>query len=142
MRVTLISLMFVAVLGSCSSSSEPTPTGAVCPDPDPMSLTWDSFGDHFMTTYCTSCHDSTLTHAQRNGAPLYHDYDMLSGVLETVDHVDEYAGAGPKASNSDMPPSRCPSVPGGSLDRDCPQPTEDERTQLSVWLACEAKRGH
>lgn len=141
MRLALTSLLF-ALVASCSSSSEPTPTGAVCPTPDPMTLTWDSFGQHFMTTYCTSCHDSALTHAKRNGAPLYHDYDTLAGVLETIDHVDEYAGAGPKASNSEMPPSKCPSTPGGSLDTSCPQPSDEERTQLSLWLACEQTRDH
>ncbi|HEY0192712.1 MAG TPA: hypothetical protein VGC42_16445 [Kofleriaceae bacterium] len=141
MRLALLFSFIAATLG-CSSSSTPTPTGAECPSPDPMSLTWDSFGSHFMTTYCTDCHDSTLKHAQRNGAPLYHDYDMLSGVLETIDHVDEYAGAGPAASNSDMPPSKCPTTPGGPLDRACPQPTDDERAQLSIWLACEKARDH
>ena len=107
-----------------------------------MTLTWDSFGNHFMQTYCTDCHASTLKHAQRNGAPLFHDYDTLMGVLEIPDHIDEYAGSGPGATNTRMPPSKCPTTPGGSLDRACPQPTEDERTQLSVWLACEVARPH
>jgi len=29
---------------------------------------------------------------------------------------------------------------GGPLNRDCPKPTTDERTTLSVWLACEKAR--
>jgi hypothetical protein len=41
-----------------------------------------------------------------------------------------------------MPPARCPSTPGGALDRDCPQPTQQQREDLSVWLACEALRPH
>lgn len=139
MRLALISLVFA--LG-CSSSGNPTPTGATCPDPDPMTLTWDSFGQHFMETYCTACHDSALKHSQRNGAPLYHDYNTLMGVLQTIDHVDEYAGSGPAASNSEMPPSKCPSTPGGSADTACPQPSEEERSQLAIWLACEANREH
>jgi hypothetical protein len=41
-----------------------------------------------------------------------------------------------------MPPSRCPSVAGGSLDVDCTQPTADERRKLAEWLACEKNRVH
>jgi uncharacterized membrane protein len=131
-------LLFLLV--SCSSS--PKPTGTVCPDPDPMTLTYDNFGRDFMTKYCTVCHSSELTRSQRNGAPLYHDFDSLLGVLQTADHVDEQAGNGPDANNNFMPPERCPSTPGGSLDRNCPQPTADERTKLAEWIACERNRPH
>ena len=41
-----------------------------------------------------------------------------------------------------MPPARCPSTPGGKIDRDCPQPTLQQRKDLSVWLACEVARQH
>jgi len=88
------------------------------------------------------CHASSLTHAQRNGAPLYHDYDTLRGVLEIPDHIDSYAGEGPAAHNTAMPPGQCPSTPGGSLNTDCRQPSEAERTNLSLWLACERLRPH
>jgi hypothetical protein len=114
----------------------------VCPTPDPQTLTWDSFGQKFMTDYCTICHASTLVHAQRNGAPLAHDFDTLMGVLRLPDHIDRYTGSGPAAHNTQMPPGRCPSVAGGPLDRGCPEPTDDERTQLSIWLACELVRPH
>lgn len=139
MRLVLMSLLFAV---GCSNSAKPTPTGAACPSPDPMTLTWDNFGQKFMQDYCTDCHSSTLTHAQRNGAPLFHDYDTLMGVLEIPDHIDQWAGAGPKATNTVMPPGECPTTPGGSLNRDCPQPTDDERTKLSIWLACEVARPH
>lgn len=52
------------------------------------------------------------------------------------------AGSGPDAHNTRMPPGRCPSTPGGPLDRDCAKPTDEERTNLSMWLACEVKRPH
>ena len=120
--------------------ADPTPTQAVCPDPDPMSLTYDSFGQRFMADYCTMCHASTLVRSQRNGAPLYHDLDTLEGTMLFAGHVDEQAGAGPAAINQRMPPDRCPSIAGGSLDSKCKQPTDEEREQLSVWLACEANR--
>ncbi|HEU4731611.1 MAG TPA: hypothetical protein VFT22_27135 [Kofleriaceae bacterium] len=134
--------LFGFALVACTNTSAPTPMGTVCPDPDPGTLTWDNFGQKFMADYCTACHDSQLSHAQRNGAPLFHDYDTLAGVLELPDHVDEYAGSGPDAHNTIMPPGRCPSVPGGSLDRDCPTPSDAERTMLSMWIACEIKRPH
>src|SRR6476646_370872 len=113
MRLRLIISLLVA---GCTNTAVPTPTKAVCPDPDPGTLTWASFGQQFMVTYCNDCHSSTLVHAQRNGAPLYHDYDTLMGVLQIPDHIDSYSGAGPAADNTLMPPSRCPTTPGGPLD--------------------------
>src|ERR1041385_72737 len=133
MRFIVIGLLGAWIAG-CGSTPGPRPTKAGGPSPDPGTLTWTSFGQQFMTQFCTDCHSSTLVHSQRNGAPLYHDYDTLMGVLSIVDHVDEWAGAGPAADNTIMPPGRCPSMPGGSLDRDCPQPSEQQRKDLSVWL--------
>ena len=138
MRIFVIGLL----LAACSDPPPPTPTGTVCPDPDPGTLTWDNFGQKFMADYCTMCHSSSLQHAQRNGAPLYHDYDTLRGVLQIPDHIDSYAGAGPVAHNSAMPPSQCPSTPGGPLSTDCRVPSDAERTNLSLWIACERLRPH
>jgi hypothetical protein len=130
------------LVAGCTSTAVPTPTQAMCPDPDPGTLTWDNFGHQFMTSFCTDCHASSLVHSQRNGAPLYHDYDTLMGVLQIPDHIDQYAGSGPAAHNTVMPPDRCPTDPGGALNRDCAKPSDDDRTKLSVWLACERKRPH
>lgn len=138
MRLVLLGVL----IAGCTNTAVPTPTQAVCPDPDPQTLTWDSFGQPFMTDFCTSCHSSALPHDQRNGAPLYHDYDTLMSVLEIPDHIDSYAGSGPAADNTLMPPGRCPTTPGGPLDRDCPKPSEQQRKDLAVWLACERARPH
>ncbi|MBL0219872.1 MAG: hypothetical protein IPQ07_39155 [Myxococcales bacterium] len=137
MRHALILTLLVACGGGT-----PTPTGTVCPDPDPGTLTYDNFGKPFMEKYCTWCHAADIPRSQRNGAPIYHDYDSLLGVLETPDHIDEQAGSGPDASNDFMPPGRCPSVAGGSLSKSCAQPTEEERQQLAQWIACERNRPH
>jgi hypothetical protein len=134
-------LLFLIMLVGCGGGS-PEPTGTTCPDPDPMTLTYDNFGRAFMTQYCIGCHSSSLTRSQRNGAPLFHDYDSLLGVVQTADHIDQQAGHGPDAKNDFMPPERCPSTPGGSLDRDCAQPTAEERTKLAEWIACERNRPH
>lgn len=152
----------ILFLAACGGGS-PTPTGAVCPSPDPMTVAYSledtpdcvgsddtgdcGFGKRFMDTYCTSCHSSTLTKAnQRNGAPFYHDFDTLVGVMDVVDHIDEQTAFGPKADNTFMPGAgtggKCPSVAGGPLDMDCKEPTDEERTKLGVWLACEKSRTH
>ena len=137
MRPAVTLLFFAACTGS-----EPTSTNTVCPDPDPGTLTWDNFGKPFMEKYCVWCHSSTLTRSKRNGAPLYHDFDSLMGVLQTPDHIDQQTGIGPAASNHFMPPVRCPSEPGGALAVNCQQPTDDERRQLAEWIACERNRPH
>jgi hypothetical protein len=100
-----------------------------------------------MFRYCTNCHNSALTKLSlRNGAPLFHDFDYLFGVLETIPHIDEQAGSGPKAHNTFMPGAgtngRCPSQLGGPLDENCPEPTAEERASLAMWLACERSRSH
>jgi hypothetical protein len=132
--------MFSLLLAACTDTALPKPTETVCPDPDPGTLTWESFGQQFMTDYCTACHDYALSRSQRNGAPVFHDYDTLTGVMYLPEHIDQNAGSGPAAHNSVMPPDRCPTDPGGPLNRDCPKPTDAERMTLSVWLACEVER--
>jgi len=143
MRLVILGFILGFMLAACTNSAPPpAPTGTVCPDPDPNTLTWDNFGQKFMADYCTMCHASSIPRAQRNGAPLYHDFDTLRGVLQVADHIDEEAGSGPAAHNSAMPPNQCPSVPGGPLNRDCAEPTEAERTNLAMWIACETLRPH
>src|SRR5258705_1747428 len=111
------------LLAACTA--HPTPTGVECPDPDPGTPNWDDFGHDFMTRYCTWCHDSHLTlRTQRNGAPFYHDFDNLRDTKGFPDHIDWQAGIGPLAANRFMPGARCPSTPGGPLDRNCDQPTD------------------
>jgi hypothetical protein len=139
-------LAVLICMAACSPG--PTPTGTTCPDPDPITgtttLTWDNFGKAFMAKYCINCHDSQLTLNQRNGAPLFHDFDSLIGVVEVPDHIDQQAGSGPKAHNTFMPGGgtnyRCPSMLGGPLDEACPEPTDEERQNLSQWLACQRDR--
>ncbi len=139
MRLSVLIIVSLFVGVGCDS---PTPTETTCPDPDPMTLTWDNFGRPFMEKYCTWCHDSSLTRSRRNGAPLYHDFETLLGVLKTPEHIDEQAGFGPNAENTFMPPDRCPSIKGGALTKSCQQPTDAERRQLAEWIVCEKKRDH
>jgi hypothetical protein len=138
---TAATLAVVAIVMT-GCGAKPTPTGTVCPDPDPGDLTYENFGQPFMEAYCVWCHSSELTRSQRHGAPLYHDFDTLIGILRTPDHIDEQTGFGPDAENTFMPPDDCPSVKGGPLDTACAKPTDDERRKLALWIACERNRPH
>ena len=128
-RTFVLGLAFVtiAVASGCGEHAADEehaggPTGAVCP-PESM-LTYDTFGQDFMTRYCVRCHSSALSGSARNGAPNDHDFDTLGGLRAThLDHIDEGAAAGPDAVNTKMPPSE-------------PRPSELERRKLGEWLAC------
>ena len=103
-----------------------TPSGATC---DGSSLTYENFGQEFMTSYCNGCHSSSLkTEEERQCAPSDHNFDSLDEVLLNADHIDGHAAAGPSVVNTEMPPS-------GSK-----QPTDDERRELGTWIACEVER--
>ncbi len=101
------------------------PSGATCTQTS--TLTYENFGRPFMETYCTRCHSSELRGSDRNGAPIYHDFDTLLGILVVADHVDEYTAAGPDSTNKIMPPNGV-------------APTVEERFDLGDWLACELLR--
>lgn len=104
-----------------------TPSGATCPT-DRTGLTYDAFGKQFMAAYCTRCHSTTLkTPQQRMQAPLDHDFDVLAGISPVWEHIDSKAAAGPKSTNTAMPPA-------GDAG---PKPSMAERIKLGQWLACE-----
>ena len=98
-------------------------TGATCPPAS--TLTYASFGQAFMESYCTRCHSSTLSGADRNGATAFHDFDTRLGVVQVADHIDQAAGSGPNATNDQMPP-------------DGAMPSVAEREMLAEWIACGA----
>jgi hypothetical protein len=99
------------------------PTQSVCPSGS--TLTYENFGKPFMEQYCTRCHSSQLSGAERNGATKYHDFDSVAGVRPVADHIDQTAAFGPAANNMVMPPNG-------------PFPTAEERTKLGEWLQCGA----
>lgn len=99
------------------------PSGAECPGGS--TLTYESFGQQFMSDYCVRCHSSSVMGADRKGAPAGHDFDSLAGIQLVSDHVDQKAAAGPSSINTAMPPSD-------------PRPSMEEREQLGEWLACGA----
>jgi uncharacterized membrane protein len=107
--------------GCGDTDAAPTPTGATCPVDS--QLTYTTFAAEFMDSYCTRCHSSTKVGDDRRGAPEDHDFDSLAGIVAVGDHISDYAGAGPAATNTIMPP-------------DAPRPSDDERRRLAEWVAC------
>jgi hypothetical protein len=99
-------------------------TDTTCP-PGGTTLTAQNFGQPFLQSYCTRCHSSTLSGAQRNGAPPGLDWDMLEVVRAHADEMNERAGVTNGNVNTSMPPS-------------APRPTNEERRQLAEWLSCGA----
>ncbi len=119
-----LALAAAACTGPAGAGGEGATSGAACP-PD-SALTYETFGQAFMSSYCTECHASSRRGVRRQGAPSDHDLDTLEGVRETeAGHIDESAAAGPAHVNTAMPPA--------SFGR---QPSEDERRKLGEWLAC------
>ena len=128
-KLVLASTLVVFAMGhggGCCEGDEEVlgpSTQTVCPPTS--TVTYANFGEGFMNTYCTGCHSSTLTGADRMGAPAQHDFDTQLGVQQVGDHIDQAAGAGPAATNDQMPPSD-------------PRPSMMERQQLAEWIACGA----
>lgn len=123
LKLTLAAILFPLVLVGCAADEEATTSGSVCPPGS--TLTYESFGRTFMTSYCTSCHAAGLVGAARQGAPSDHNLDALESIRDTgAEHLDAEAAAGTLRVNQAMPPV-------GS-----PAPTESERLALGEWLAC------
>jgi hypothetical protein len=114
--------LFIVLLASaCEKPVFGPPTQSTCPDDS--QLTYESFGKPFMEKYCTECHSSTKRGDDRMGAPTFHDFDTLFGIMADSDHIDETSAAGPAAVNEGMP-------------QDGPFPTLLERRKLGEWIAC------
>jgi cytochrome c5 len=124
-RLLSLTVLLAACGGDDHGGDQLMPTNATCPSGS--TLTYEGFGQPFVESYCTRCHSSELSGADRNGAPDGHDFDSLEGILSVADHVDQYAAAGPDATNEFMPPSD-------------PRPSLAERQMLGEWLACEMAR--
>lgn len=122
-RTFTFAIVLVSVIGCDHTEPHGEPTNATCPQDS--TLSWDTFGESFMTSYCTRCHSARLSGADRHGAPSDHDFDNAALVREMSEHIDEIAAAGPDAINTSMPIGE-------------PLPSEDERRKLGEWLACGA----
>ena len=103
------------LLLACTTAEDSTPS--VCAH-DPT-LTWDNFGNGYVTQFCNACHASTLPAELREGAPMGIDFDTYQGVLDYADRIEVRT----VPEGADMPP-------GGG-------PSEEERARLGEWLDCQ-----
>jgi len=143
-----IAIAAAAVLAACDNakeiagSPEVIGTGTVCP-PGGTTLTYANFGQAFFGNaegtigYCNYCHASTKTGLARNGAPTHAVFDILGIIREHAQLIDAFAGKGPTPTTPQMPFILTPPLPAG-VPNPQPIPTDQERTNLSVWLACGA----
>jgi uncharacterized membrane protein len=90
-----------------------------CDERDPA-LSWENFGEGFVTRYCTSCHGADVPEADRNDAPDGVDFDSLEDVVAWASRIEARA-----VDFADMPP-------GGG-------PGPEERHRLAEWLECDVK---
>ena len=97
------------------------PTSKNCPAGTKLSYT--NFGAAFLSTYCTSCHNSELTGSSRVGAPEGSDFETYKLAAVFLAQIKAKAGAGKTA----MPPSG--------------QVPADERKLLDEWIDCGAPEG-
>jgi uncharacterized membrane protein len=98
-------------LAACGDGDE----SATCDQPD---LTYDTFGEPFMTDWCTGCHSAQLLPYMRQNAPLDVNFDTLDENRAQSEAISL------TVSGATMPPE------GG--------PSDDERQMLVQWLGCGA----
>ena len=79
-------------------------------------VTWETFGEGFVTTHCKRCHASTAI--DRQGAP-------ADVILDTKDDAIDWRGA--ILNNTASPEPRMP--PNGG-------PVDEDRQLLAIWLTC------
>jgi hypothetical protein len=104
-----------------ANDAEGKTTGATCPSAN--APTYDNFGAAFLQAHCTRCHSSAQSGSDRNGATPNYNFDTLAGVIQHAEEIERLAAAGPKATNSTMPPA----ADGPSLE---------ERQKLGQWVVC------
>ncbi len=109
----MIPLLLLACTGSTGSDSGVETTDAC--DDAPV-VTWDNFGDGFVTENCQTCHSSTTEN--RNGAPPTVVFDTREETLAQADAIL-------RAVTSDAPTM----PPQGGV-------SDDDRTLVSYWLTC------
>lgn len=122
MRTTIQLLLPVALL-ACGDRGADDDDGGDSADTgvptwceDAPVVTWNSFGEGFVTEHCQACHASTT--GDRNGAPDDVVFDTQGDAIAHADRIlARAAGAEPS-----MPPR------GGVPD--------DDKQKLEIWLQC------
>jgi len=110
--LALVAFVTLAAIAGFACSSSGTATGAACPTGS--TLTYESFGQAFMKTYCTECHAG-------KERP---DLSTVTNIRNYRSDIDKTTASGPNATNTSMPE-----------DDDV---SDAERAKLGEWLACGA----
>jgi len=105
-------LWFIILTVACGSRGD---TGTCDRDPP---LTYDNFGQAYLTKHCVGCHGTYLPEELREGAPIGIDLDTYDDALFWAERIQARA----TGSSPTMPP-------GGG-------PSEEERAKLQEWLNC------
>ena len=108
-------LYALAVTAFMSGCEAPT-----CDDRDPP-LTYENWGEAYISDFCVGCHSSLVEGAERRGATVGVDFNTYGDVMRRVDRI-EARGTGPDFT---MPPS------GG--------PNEEQIRIFEEWLTCEVR---
>jgi hypothetical protein len=114
LRSPLVLLVALFAMG-CASGGD---TADIDCDRDPP-LTYDSWGEGFVSKHCTGCHGSLVTGDQRNGATVGVDLDTYGNVMVFAERFEA------RVLDPDWPEM----PPGGG-------PTEEELQMLREWLTC------
>ena len=116
----------IAAIAGAAAACSGTPPGDDMPgddgggDPCATSyLTYESFGEPFVTNWCRSCHSSEVPLDMRQTAPEDVNFDDLDDVRGFADRINFRAG-----EQKTMPPA------GG--------PSDEERALLVEWIGCGA----
>ena len=113
LRKSILAIALMLPLSGCGDDAQTI-------DCSMSTLSYNNFGSQFMTDYCTSCHDTSVSGASRNFAPVGVNFDTLELVQNQSNRVNLRAGEG-----TGMPPSSASS-----------QPSSAERDLLSEWIVC------
>lgn len=117
--MTLLALLACG-LGLETDTSGDGPSDGV-PDCDRVPpVSYDNFGEGFFARYCTSCHSTQLTGADRSGAPTGLNFDSEDTILSNLSTI--------RTSTLGKEPTM---PPGGG-------PTPTELSLLDEWLTCSA----
>ena len=118
------SALLVLLAFGCADETPPRFDQDLPECPEESILTYENFGRPFLLSWCTGCHSSELTNAQRGDSPedlSFDDPNMFRPyLLEMYDVAAD--------DNIEMPP-----VGGPGLD---------ERRLFGEWLACGAPSDH
>ncbi|KFE68593.1 hypothetical protein [Hyalangium minutum] len=109
------------LLSACGGGED---TQTKCPTSG-TSLSYQNFGQSFMSVYCTRCHNSALSGSERHGAPGDLNFNTMEGIHAEAKEIDKQSGASATVTNESMPP-------------DGEKPSVEDRRKLSEWLACGA----